>query len=155
MAKIIVDKWFYVYGVPTYIDSVKGQSFKNEILKHLYTLYRVKQSTTMAYNPCGNSICERLNHLLRDLLQTFHKEQKQTWPLYLPSLVFAYNTMLQSVTGYKLYKLMFGQKAPAVCDAWLRLAKYNDQYSQSKSALVYKQHMFILAMIRWALKNIK
>ena len=46
MAKIIVDKWFYVYGIPTWIHSDKGQSFDNSIMEHLYTLYSVRQSTT-------------------------------------------------------------------------------------------------------------
>ena len=50
---------------------------------------------------------------------------------------------------------MFGHKAPTVCNAWLRLAQYNDQYSQSKSALVNEQHELILAANRWALKKIK
>ena len=43
MAKIIVDKWFYIYGIPAHIHSDQGQSFENEILKHLYTLYGIKQ----------------------------------------------------------------------------------------------------------------
>ena len=37
MAKIIVQKWFYVYGIPAHIHSDQGRSFENEILKHLYT----------------------------------------------------------------------------------------------------------------------
>ena len=41
MAKIIVDKWFYIYGVAACIHSNKGWSFENEILEHLYTLYTV------------------------------------------------------------------------------------------------------------------
>ena len=50
---------------------------------------------------------------------------------------------------------MFGHKAPTVCETWLRLAKYNDQYSQRKIAWVKKEHELILAVNRWALKNIK
>ena len=38
MAKLIVNKWFYVCGVLAHIHSDKGQSFENEILEHLYTL---------------------------------------------------------------------------------------------------------------------
>ena len=83
------------------------------------------------------------------------KEQKPNWPLHLPSLVFAYNAMLHSVTGYKPYKFIFSRKAPTVCDEWLSLVKYNDQYLQSKSARVNKQHELILTVNRWVLKNIK
>ena len=118
-------------------------------------MYGVKQSTTTPYNPCGNSTCERFNRTLHDLLKTLDKEQKANWPLHLSSLVFAYNAMPHSVTDYQPYELMFGCKAPAVCDAWLGLAQYNDQYSQSKSTGVNEQHELILAANRWVLKNIK
>ena len=35
------------------------------------------------------------------------------------------------------------------------MTQYNDQHSQSKSTWVSEQHEFILAVNRWALKNIK
>ena len=130
MAKIIVDKWFYVYGIPAMIPSDKGRSFDNSVMEHLCTLYRVRQSTTTPYNPCGNSSCERFNHTLHDLSKTLDREQKAKWPLHLSSLVFAYNATLHNVTGYQPYELMFGHKAPTICDACLGLAQYNDQYSQ-------------------------
>ena len=58
-------------------------------------------------------------------------------------------------TGYQPYELMFGHKAPTACNAWLGLAKYNDQFLQSKSTWVNEQHELILAVNRWALQNIK
>ena len=67
--------------------------------------------------------------------------------------MFVYSAMPHSVTGYQPYELMFGHKAPTVCSAWLGLAKYNDQYLQSKSAWVNEQHEFILAANRQALKT--
>ena len=47
VAKILVDKWFYVYGIPACIHSDKGHSFDNEIMSHLYAMYGVEQSNTM------------------------------------------------------------------------------------------------------------
>ena len=41
VAKMIVDKWSYIYGIPLRIHSDKGQSFENAILEHLYSMYRV------------------------------------------------------------------------------------------------------------------
>ena len=52
IAKILVDKWFYTYGIPARIHSNKGHSFDNEIMSHLYAMYGVEQSTTTPYNPC-------------------------------------------------------------------------------------------------------
>ena len=155
VAKILVDKLFYVYGIPTRIHSDQGRCFDNQIMQHLYALYGVEQSTTMPYNPCGNAQCEQFNHTMIGLLTSLSKEQKDNWPLHLPSLVFAYNAMPHSTTGYQPYELMFGCKAPTICDAWLRLADYDDKYLQSKCEWVNQQHELILAVNRWALKRIK
>ena len=87
--------------------------------------------------------------------KTLDIEQKANWPLHVSSLVFAYNATPHNVTGYQPYELMFGCKAPTVSNAWLRLAQYNDQYLQIKSAWVNEQHELILAANRQALKRIK
>ena len=69
--------------------------------------------------------------------------------------MFAYNAMPHSVTGYQPYELMFGQKAPAICDAWLGLAQYNDQASSNKCAWLNEQHELLMCVNRQALKHIK
>ena len=89
------------------------------------------------------------------LLKSLSKEQKDNWPLHLPSLTFAYNATAHSTTGHQPYELMSGHKVPTMCDAWLRLADYNDNYLQSKCEWVNQQHELILAMNRHALKTIK
>ena len=117
VAKILVDRWFYVYDIPAHINSNKGHSFHNEVMSHLYAMYGVEQSTATPYNPCGNAPTERLNHTLIGLLKSLPKEQKSNWSLHLPSLVFAYNATLHDTTGYQPYELMFGCKAPTICNA--------------------------------------
>ena len=97
-------------------------------------MYNIKQSITTSYNPHVNSICERFNHTLLNLIHTLPKEQKANWPLHIPSVVFDYKAMLHSITGDQPYELMFGHKAPAICDPWLQLAHYNDQASTNKCA---------------------
>ena len=47
VTKILVKKWFYVYGILDRIHSDKGRSFKNAIISKLYSMYNIKQSTTM------------------------------------------------------------------------------------------------------------
>ena len=89
------------------------------------------------------------------LLPSLSKEQKANWPLHLPSLVFVYNATPHSTTGYQPYELMFGHKAPTICNAWLRLADYDNKYLQSKCEWVNQQHELNLAANRCALKRIK
>ena len=113
------------------------------------------QSVTIPYNPCGNSICERFNCTLLDLIKTLPKEQKANWPLHIPPLVFTYNTMPHSITGCQPYELMFGSKAPTLWDAWLGLAHYNGTVSTNKHALLNEQHELLMSANRQALKHIR
>ena len=124
-------------------------------MKHLYVMYGIEQSTTPPYDPCENAQCERFNCTMMGLLTSLSKELKDNWPLHVPSLVFAYSAMPHSTTGYQPYELMFGYKAPTICNVWLRLAGYNDNYLQSKCEWVNQWHEFIFAANRCALKRIK
>ena len=155
IAKLLVDKWFYIYGIPTWIHSNQGWCFNNQIMKHLYALYSIEQSTTMPYNLHGNAQCKQFNCTMMGLLTSLSKEQKDNFPLYLPSLVFTYHATPHSTTGYQPYELMFGHKAPTTCNAWHRLADYDDNCLQSKREWVSQQHECILAANRHALKRIK
>ena len=58
VAKALVDKWFYTYGIPSRMHSDQGKDFDNKIIEQLWKIYDIKQSTTTLYNPHGNSPCE-------------------------------------------------------------------------------------------------
>ena len=58
IAEVLVDKWFYVYGIPAQIQSDGGHRFENNILTQLYSMYGIKQSTTTPYNLHGYSTGE-------------------------------------------------------------------------------------------------
>ena len=61
VAKILVDKWFNVYGIPSQIHSDLGRSFDNEIISNLCKMYGIRQYSTTPYNPHRNSQCEQFN----------------------------------------------------------------------------------------------
>ena len=46
VAKILVEKWFHVYGVPSGIHSEQGRCFDSNIIKALCKMYGVEQSFT-------------------------------------------------------------------------------------------------------------
>ena len=154
VAKVLVDKWFSVFGIPARIHSDQGRSFNNEIIASLCKMYGIRQSTTMPYNPCSNSQCERFNRTLFGLMRSLDQGQKPNWPNYLPSLVFAYNATPHSMTGYQPYELMFGCKAPTPCDNWLGLRNYKPADFKSKTAWLNEQLNTLLYANKQALKGI-
>ena len=153
VAKALVEKWFHMYGIPSRIHSDQGKSFDNEVIRSLCKLYGVQQSLTCPYNPRGNAQCEHFNRMMFGLLHTLSKEQKADWPIHLPSLVFMYNTTPHSTTGFQPYQLMFGHKAPAPCDNWLGLGKYDDQKSVSKTKWVDQMAEKLLVANKRVMKN--
>ena len=55
VAKVLVDKWFHINGVPSHIHSDQGRSFDNDIIRSLCKMYGVEQSLMCPYNPWGNA----------------------------------------------------------------------------------------------------
>ena len=155
VAKALVDKWFYTYGIPTGIHSNQGKSFDNKIIEQLCKIYSVKQSNTTPYKSHNNSPCERLNHMLQNLLKTLPKDQKPNWPAHLSALVFAYYAMPHSTTGYQPYQLMFGCKAQTPCNNWCELSQYDCSRSGSKDSWIQQQYELVQAMNQQALRSIR
>ena len=155
VAKILVEKWFHLYGVPSQIHSNQGRCFDSNIIKALCKMYGVEQSFTSPYNPCGNAFCERFNRTLFGLLKTLKLEEKADWPSHLPALVFTYNATPHASTSYQPYQLMFGRRAPAPCDNWLGLRAYNDDKLITRIDWVDQQLEQLLHANKHAQKNIK
>ena len=139
IAKLLVEKWFSIFSIPAQIHSDQGRSFDNEIISHLCKMYSIQQSTTTLYNPRGNTLCKWFNCTLFGLMRTLTEEQKPNWPVYLPSLVYAYDSTPHASTGFQPYELMFGHKAPMPCDGWLGLAHYKSDIFKSKTVWLNQQ----------------
>ena len=154
VAKVLVEKCFSMFGIPAWIHSDQGRYFDNEIIASLCKMYAIRQSTTMPYNPRGNSQCKCFNRILFRLMRSLDQGQKPNWPNYLPSLVFAYNATLHSTTGYQPYELMFGHKAPTPCDNWLGLKNYKSAEFKTKTAWLNEQLNALLHANKQALKGI-
>ena len=63
VAKILIEKWFHVNGVPSRIHSSQGRCFDSNIIKALYKMYGIEQSFTSPYNPCSNAFCKCFNRM--------------------------------------------------------------------------------------------
>ena len=70
ITKILVERWFSIFGIPIRVHSDQGKSFDNEIISHLCKMHGIRQSTTMPYNPCGNLQCKCFNCTLFGLMCT-------------------------------------------------------------------------------------
>ncbi|VDI53475.1 Hypothetical predicted protein [Mytilus galloprovincialis] len=117
VARILLKEWIIRFGAPQRLHSDQGRSFENEIIHELCKIYGVKKTKTLPYYPEGNSVCERFNRTMHNLLRTTDK--KSRWPELLPELVYAYNCTPHSTTGYSPYFLFFGREPTIPLDQLL------------------------------------
>ena len=117
-------------------------------------MYGIRQSTTTPYNPHGNLQCKQFNRTLFRLMKTLDREQKPNWPVYLPTLVYAYNATPHGTTGFQPYEFMFVCKAPMPCDNWLGLSNYKPDSFKSKTAWLNQQLNAMLYANKQVLKLI-
>ena len=60
MEKFVLD-FIGRYGYPEKFHSDKGQTFVGKVIKSLYKLAGINQTTTTTYYPMGNELSERFN----------------------------------------------------------------------------------------------
>jgi len=57
--------------LPNKIHSHRGSQFTSEIMREVYNLSNVKQSTTTTYHAMGNGVAENFNNTIKNLLKKF------------------------------------------------------------------------------------
>ena len=117
-------------------------------------MHSIRQFTTTPYNPCGNLQCKCFNRTLFSLMHSLDQEQKPNWPIYLPSLVYAYSATPYSTTGFQLYELMFGHKPPMPCDNWLGFGNNEADGPKSKTPWLGQQLNTLVSANKQAVKLI-
>ena len=83
VANALADRWFYTYGIPSWIHIDRGKSCDNSIIHTFCKLSRIKWSTNTLYNPPGNSKYQKFNKPLHGLLKTLPKYQEPNWHVHL------------------------------------------------------------------------
>ena len=135
IAQFILERVLLVHGVPETILTDGGGEFINELNAWLAAVVGVQWQKTTAYHPASNGQVERLNLVLQDMISKHcHDSNHGDWDTKLQACVFAYNTSVNSTTGYTPFFLLHGREARRLVDTEIpmpgrRCLKSYDEYA--------------------------
>ena len=138
VAKKLVDNMFCRFSTPEQIHSDQGRQFEAKLLQELCRQLHIKKTRTTPYHPQSDGLVERFNRTLLDMLSTGLADDSNhsDWESHLPKVCLAYNTSVQSTTGYTPFYLMFGRQARLPVDIMYGLPKQEETNCSSYAARV-------------------
>ena len=126
VARKLVDKIFLRFSTPEQLHSDQGKQFEGQLITEVCKLLNINKTRTTPYHPQCDGLVERFNRTLLNMLATCAKDHPFEWEDYICKVCMAYNSSIQSPTGYTPFYLMFRRQARLPIDIL-----YEDSY-QSK-----------------------
>ncbi|CAF3559432.1 unnamed protein product [Rotaria sp. Silwood1] len=110
VARFLIDRFILVHGAPERLIRDQGSHFNNNLLRTITSAMNTPHIFSASYHPQTNGQVERFNATFAAQLAKYCNSEKTDWDLYLPSLVYAYNTSVHSTTKCTPYELAFARK---------------------------------------------
>jgi hypothetical protein len=106
--------------------SDNGPQFISEFWKAFFFLLQTDIRLTSSYHPQSNGQTERFNRTLIEALRSFVNARHDNWDAFLVHFEFAYNSTVNTSTGYSPFILQFAQAPRAPWDSVLEGGGNND-----------------------------
>ena len=116
-----IEKVVLTEGIPTYLQSDNGTSYKNYKFKNMTNTLNIKHVFSSAYRPKSNGQAERYVKTLSEGMRAFCMDHQDTWDTFLPHLVFSLNNTESATTGYTPFFVMKGRNPNSIIDNKLPL----------------------------------
>jgi hypothetical protein len=111
VAVAFMDNYVHRYGVPKHIHSDMGKEWCNEFIRTLWSLLKIKHTTTTPYFPSGNPNAEVFNRTMAHFLKTAIIDSSKTtldWEMYIGPLMLSYNSSVHKSTKVSPFYATFG-----------------------------------------------
>lgn len=95
---------------PKILISDQGKEWLNDLVANLLKKLNISHKITSAYNPRTNGKVERANRTIVEILRKYSENDPECWDDWIPFVLLAYRSKVNSTTGYTPYELMYGRK---------------------------------------------
>lgn len=109
VARAFVERIVLRHGVPQQLLTDQGTNFVSGLMKETCRLLGIKKLTTTAYHPESNGAVERLNKTIKGLLSHLVARDQRDWDLWMPYVLFSYNTAVHESTEETPFYLCHGR----------------------------------------------
>ena len=113
VARLFLDHVYRIHGMPTSIVTDRDARFTSKFWRSLLTLLGTKLSFSTAFHPQTDGQTERMNRTLEQMLRAYVGYNQSNWHTCLAPLEFAYNSSIQSSTGFTPFELVYGDRPSA------------------------------------------
>ena len=94
----------------------QGSNFTSQLLTEMYKMLHVQPIKTTAYHPQTDGLVERFNKTLKSMLRTVVNKEGKDWDKLIPYLLFAYQEVPQSSTGFSPFEQLYGRTVKGPLD---------------------------------------
>lgn len=109
VARAFVEKIVLKHGVPHQLLTDQGSNFVSGLMTEVCKLLGVERLRTTPYHPEANGAVERLNQTVKGLLSHLVAKDQKDWDVWLPYVMFAYNTATHESTNETPFYLVYGR----------------------------------------------
>ena len=118
------------YGIPRMLVSDNGKQFDNSAFRDFCSELRIKNHYSSPTHPQANGQVEVTNRSLLKIIKTQLEGAKGIWLKELPSVLWAYRTIVRTTTGETPFRLTYGSEA--VIPAEVGLTSYRVDHHDEK-----------------------
>ncbi len=120
VAHALVSHLICPYMTPRVLLTDNGTEFKNEVLADICSQYGVKQTFITAHHPASDSLVERTNRKILEILRHLSGPLHETWEDWLTQVAACINSSVNSSPGKTPHYTVFGCDKKLPYDVFLQ-----------------------------------
>eukprot|EP01132_Coremiostelium_polycephalum_P010890 gene10890-13341_t len=142
------------FGAPRKLLSDCGANFLSKVIQAINEVFKVIKVNTTPYHPQTDGLVERFNRTLVQMLKAYVIANAYSWDEYIPMVLFAYRTSVQSSTGFSPYYLTYGREPKIPLDVLLpRICKVDFKVPSDWKESIEKNLRVAFKIARENMKN--
>ncbi|KAL4123448.1 hypothetical protein QTP88_015626 [Uroleucon formosanum] len=108
IAKVFVENFVCIHGIPMSILTDNGPEFVGEIFTYICKLLKIEKKMSSPYHPQTNGGLEKTHRVIKEMLRHNVDKNAHNWCENIPFVVFSFNSAVHESTQYQPYELLYG-----------------------------------------------